>query len=36
MQVSQAGLDFIKSFEGYHRKLPNGDCTGGMNANLIR
>ena len=27
MQISAKGLDLIKSFEGYHRKLPNGDCT---------
>lgn len=27
MRISQAGLDLITSFEGYHRKLPNGDCT---------
>ena len=27
MQTSQAGLDLITEFEGYHRKLPNGDCT---------
>jgi lysozyme len=26
MKLSQAGIDFIKSFEGYHRRLPNGDC----------
>lgn len=27
MKISDAGLDLVKSFEGYHRKLPNGDCT---------
>lgn len=27
MKISAAGLDLIRSFEGYHRKLPNGDCT---------
>jgi lysozyme len=27
MQLSQSGLEFIASFEGYHRALPNGDCT---------
>jgi lysozyme len=26
MKISQAGLDFIRQFEGYHRRLPNGDC----------
>mgnify|MGYP001216135067 CR=1 FL=1 len=26
MKLSQRGLDLIKSFEGYHRRLPNGDC----------
>lgn len=26
MKTSKAGLDFIRSFEGYHTKLPNGDC----------
>lgn len=26
MPISAAGLDLIKSFEGYHRKLPSGDC----------
>jgi len=26
MKLSQAGIDFVKSFEGYHRRLPNGDC----------
>ena len=26
MQISQAGLEFITSFEGYHTALPNGDC----------
>ena len=26
MNLSQRGLDLIKSFEGYHRRLPNGDC----------
>lgn len=26
MKLSQRGLDLIKGFEGYHRKLPNGDC----------
>ena len=27
MEISQKGLELITSFEGYHRKLPNGDCT---------
>jgi lysozyme len=27
MKISQAGLDLIKNFEGYHRKLPDGSCT---------
>lgn len=27
MQISAKGLELIKHFEGYHRKLPNGDCT---------
>lgn len=27
MQISAKGLELIKSFEGYHRRLPNGDCT---------
>jgi lysozyme len=27
MHISQAGLNLITSFEGYHRRLPNGDCT---------
>ncbi len=27
MQLSQAGLKFIASFEGYHKKLANGRCT---------
>ena len=27
MQTSQAGLNLICEFEGYHRRLPNGDCT---------
>lgn len=26
MQLSDEGLRLIKSFEGYHRRLPNGDC----------
>lgn len=26
MKISKAGLDLIRSFEGYLRKLPNGDC----------
>lgn len=26
MHISQAGLDLIKSFEGYHDKLPDGSC----------
>jgi lysozyme len=26
VKISQAGLDFIRQFEGYHRRLPNGDC----------
>lgn len=25
-KLSDAGVDLIKSFEGYHRALPNGDC----------
>ncbi len=27
MQISESGLDLIKSFEGYHRKLKDGRCT---------
>ena len=27
MNIGQAGLDLIKSFEGYGRKLPDGGCT---------
>lgn len=27
MHISDKGLDIIKEFEGYGRKLPNGDCT---------
>lgn len=27
MQIGQAGLELIKSFEGYGRKLPDGSCT---------
>jgi len=27
MKISQKGVEFIASFEGYHRELPNGDCT---------
>lgn len=27
MKISQAGLNLICEFEGYHRRLPNGDCT---------
>jgi GH24 family phage-related lysozyme (muramidase) len=26
MQISKKGLDLIKSFEGYLRKLPDGSC----------
>lgn len=26
MNISDAGLDLIKSFEGYHDKLPDGSC----------
>jgi lysozyme len=26
MNLSERGLALIKSFEGYHRRLPNGDC----------
>lgn len=26
MNISQAGLEFITSFEGYHKKLPDGRC----------
>lgn len=25
--ISQQGVDFIASFEGYHEALPNGSCT---------
>lgn len=27
MQLSTAGLDLIKQFEGYHTRLPDGGCT---------
>lgn len=27
MNISEKGVEFIASFEGYHRALPNGDCT---------
>lgn len=27
MKISDEGLRLIKSFEGYHKKLANGDCT---------
>lgn len=27
MRISQSGVDFIKSFEGYVRRLPDGRCT---------
>lgn len=27
MKISQSGIDFIKSYEGYHRALPDGNCT---------
>lgn len=27
MKISQAGLDLICEFEGYHRALPDGSCT---------
>ncbi len=26
MKISQSGIDFIKKFEGYLRKLPDGNC----------
>lgn len=26
MKISREGLELVKSFEGYHKKLPNGDC----------
>ena len=26
MKLSERGLALIKNFEGYHRRLPNGDC----------
>lgn len=26
MKISEAGLDLIRSFEGYHEKLPDGRC----------
>lgn len=26
MKISNTGLEMIKDFEGYHAKLPNGDC----------
>lgn len=26
MKLSRKGIELIQSFEGYHRKLPNGDC----------
>lgn len=27
MKISDKGVEFIADFEGYHRALPNGDCT---------
>lgn len=27
MKISERGVEFIADFEGYHRALPNGDCT---------
>lgn len=27
MKISQSGVDFIASFEGYHKALPDGRCT---------
>lgn len=27
MKISKGCINLVKSFEGYHRKLPNGDCT---------
>ncbi|MFZ4534343.1 MAG: lysozyme [Alsobacter sp.] len=27
MQITDRGLDLVKSFEGYHRRLPDGSCT---------
>lgn len=27
MHISQNGVDFIKGFEGYHKALPDGNCT---------
>lgn len=27
MNISDKGVEFIAEFEGYHRALPNGDCT---------
>jgi lysozyme len=27
MKISDKGLNLIKEFEGYHQKLPNGNCT---------
>lgn len=27
MKISDKGVEFIAEFEGYHRALPNGDCT---------
>lgn len=26
MKIGRGGLDLIQSFEGYHKRLPNGDC----------
>lgn len=27
MKISKNGINLIKDFEGFHKKLPNGDCT---------
>lgn len=27
MKISDNGIRLVKGFEGYHRRLPNGDCT---------
>lgn len=27
MKISENGIRLIRGFEGYHRRLPNGDCT---------
>lgn len=27
MKLSKACINLVKSYEGYHKKLPNGDCT---------